>query len=312
MTTTRLISVAAALVAAAVAAGSTHAAPRASSRTFTVTETRTLGRLPAAAPAYAWPVKPFDRQHPVRSFLNDPRIGANGGKAFHFGIDIAAPDGTPVYAVTGGTLYLSHGSLAVVARVGHVFGYWHIRANPRLVEHQVVRRHELLGWIAPNWGHVHFAERIGRHYVNPLRPGALGPYTDPIAPTVAAVTTTAHGDGFDLTVDAYDTTWPPVPGAWKNEPVTPALVEWRIGTNGRWHVALDSTQHMLDSSLFTSVYAPDTRQNHKGTAGAYALFLAHSWKPADGTYLVQVAATDTRGNRALASTRISVVHGEVQ
>ncbi|MGZ6266594.1 MAG: hypothetical protein ACXWN4_06790, partial [Candidatus Limnocylindrales bacterium] len=45
--------------------------------------------------SYDWPVKPFDRQHPVRAFLNDPRIGKHGSRAFHFGIDVAAPDGTP-------------------------------------------------------------------------------------------------------------------------------------------------------------------------------------------------------------------------
>src|SRR5436305_11823989 len=49
---------------------------------------RTLGRLQARRPAYGWPVKPFERQHPLRAFLNDPRIGARGGRAFHFGIDI--------------------------------------------------------------------------------------------------------------------------------------------------------------------------------------------------------------------------------
>src|SRR3954470_3314733 len=312
MSTTRLISVAAALVAAAVAAGTTQAAPRAASRSFTVSETRTLGRLPAVAPAYGWPIKPFDEQHPVRAFLDDPRIGHEGGKAFHFGIDVAAADGTAVYAVTGGKLYLSHGSLAVVAGAGHEFGYWHVRAAADLKEHQIVRKHQLLGTIAPGWGHVHFAERIGTQYVNPLRPGALGPYTDPIAPTVADVTATSNGHGLDLVVHAYDTTWPPVPGAWKNEPVTPALVEWRIGTSGRWHVAADFTQRMLDRSRFAGVYAPDTTQNHKGTAGTFGFFLSHNWKPADGTYLIEVAAADTRGNRALASTRISVVHGAVQ
>ena len=49
---------------------------------------------------YPWPLEPFDRQHPVRGFLNDPRI-ADASHAFHFGIDISAPDGTAVYAVAG-------------------------------------------------------------------------------------------------------------------------------------------------------------------------------------------------------------------
>src|SRR5258707_15863415 len=39
---------------------------------------RTEGGLRARRPAYGWPVKPFDLQHPVRGFLNDPRIRRPG------------------------------------------------------------------------------------------------------------------------------------------------------------------------------------------------------------------------------------------
>ena len=312
MSTTRLSILAAALVAAALAAGPVQAAPHAAARTFVLRQVQTPGALPAVAPAYGWPVKPFDRQHPVRAFLDDPRIGHEGGKAFHFGIDVAAPDGTAVYAVEGGILHLSHGSLAIVSGPRHTFGYWHINRDPRLVARQFVHEHQLLGWIAPGWGHVHFAERIGDEYANPLRPGALGPYTDPVAPTVASVEVVHTPRGLQLLAHAYDTTWPPVPGPWANEPVTPALLRWRIGTTGRWHVAADFTHHMLDRRLFASVYAPETTQNHEGKPGTFAFFLSHSWKPADGAYRVQVEAADSRGNRALGTVDITVLHGEVQ
>ena len=54
-------------------------------------------------------MKPFDRPHPVRANFGDPRttfdgpptlagvMTAHGSFSFHFGIDIAVPDGTPVY-----------------------------------------------------------------------------------------------------------------------------------------------------------------------------------------------------------------------
>ena len=167
---------------------------------------QTQGHLSSSGFAYGWPVKPFDRQHPVRAFLNDPRIGRNGVISFHFGIDVAAPDGTPVYAVEGGILYLSHGSLAVVSGPGHEFGYWHIDRAASLTEHQIVHKHELLGYVGHGWGHVHFAERIGTTYVNPLRAGGLGPYTDPLAPTVAEISLVpVQVDTWDLpwTVDPY-------------------------------------------------------------------------------------------------------------
>src|SRR5918998_5601169 len=59
---------------------------------------------PSTAAAYGWPLKPFDKQHPVRGFFGDPRIeeGPHGGESFHFGIDICAADGTPVYATISG------------------------------------------------------------------------------------------------------------------------------------------------------------------------------------------------------------------
>jgi murein DD-endopeptidase MepM/ murein hydrolase activator NlpD len=311
MSTKRRILVAAALGAAALAPGSAQAAPQAATQSFALRQTQTLGNRPTVPPAYGWPVKPFERQHPVRAFLDDPRIGHEGGKAFHFGIDVAAPDGTPVYAVEGGILYLSHGSLSVVSGPHHEFGYWHVRAARNLREHQIVHKHQLLGTIAPGWGHVHFAERIRDEYVNPLRPGGLGPYTDPVAPTVVDVTVARHGPAFQLIAHAYDTTWPLVPGRWSHEPVTPALLRWRLGSSGPWHVAADFRRHMLDRSLFASVYAPETRQNHQSNPGSYAFLLSHDWEPADGTYTVEVEASDTRGNRAVGSARITVLHGDV-
>jgi hypothetical protein len=53
---------------------------------------------------------------------------------------------------------------------------------------------------------------------------------------------------------------------------------------------------MFDRRLFHSIYAPPTAQNHKGKAGVYCFFLSHEWKPADGRYRIEVAASDTREN----------------
>src|SRR5262245_35560893 len=63
--------------------------------------------VPAEAGAYGWPVKPFDRQHPVRGVFGDPRIGETS-HSFHFGVDVSAPDGTPVYATATGTVVRDH------------------------------------------------------------------------------------------------------------------------------------------------------------------------------------------------------------
>src|SRR5206468_11713347 len=85
----------------------------------------------ASAP-YPWPLKPFDHQHPIRGFLCDPRIAA-GGRTFHFGIDITAAAGTPVYAVAAGKVsygspaeVAQNGGIVVVEAAGRNFGYWHV------------------------------------------------------------------------------------------------------------------------------------------------------------------------------------------
>src|SRR3954465_5702632 len=61
----------------------------------------------AGASAFPWPVKPFNKQHPIRADFGDPRtrilhtmltdgLQGPGTFLFHNGIDIAAADGTAV------------------------------------------------------------------------------------------------------------------------------------------------------------------------------------------------------------------------
>jgi hypothetical protein len=254
-------------------------------------------------------MKPFDRQHPVRAFFDDPRIGAHGSHAFHFGIDIAAPDGTPVYSVEPGTVYFDSGrAIAVVAPDrSHSFGYWHI--IPLVKSHEFVQRHQLLGVIDHGWGHVHFAETRDGHYVNPLRPGALEPYLDRVAPTITAVSITRDGSCALAIAEAYDTPPLPVPGRWAGEPVTPALLQYRLDHNqhlGAWQTACDFRTRLLNPNRFNAVYAPATRQNHQSQPGAYWFWLTQTWTPSDGSYTLQVRATDTAGNQAQATITLLI------
>ena len=120
----------------------------------------------------SWPLKPFDRPHPGRGYFNDPRISGSS-RAFQFGIDIAAPNGTPVYAVRGGVVHHEgRRSLSVVDGDVH-FGYWHL--IPAVAHRTRVERHQLVGHVEAPSRHVHFAERRSGTYRDPLRPGALSP-----------------------------------------------------------------------------------------------------------------------------------------
>ena len=76
----------------------------------------------------------------------------------------------------------------MIADHGNVeFGYWHIEPTVRSGE-RVTAYRTVIGKVARSWEHVHFAEHRNGVYVNPLRPGAMGPYTDTTVPTVRAVT----------------------------------------------------------------------------------------------------------------------------
>src|SRR5262245_7490942 len=233
------------LLTGLLAAVAATAAPAGTTRTSFAAKIGTLKLLSTTITAtphrysYTWPIKPFDRQHPVRAFLDDPRIAKNGrGKTFHFGIDISAPDLTEVYAVEAGTAFLdSEQAVSVLAPGGHTFAYWHI--VPAVRDGQSVSRHQLLGHIGKGWQHVHFAELVDDVHVNPLRDGGLGPYADHTAPLVAGVSVV----GSNLVATAYDMPDPVVPGEWAKLPVTPAVLRWRVA-GGSWHTAIDSGRVM--------------------------------------------------------------------
>jgi hypothetical protein len=267
--------------------------------------------------SYGWPVKPFDRQHAVRGFFNDPRIG-EGSESFHFGIDVAAPNRTPVYAVAPGHAdHLNSRAVGVYTSPGRGFEYWHV--VPVIRPGTSIRLHQLLGYVEKPWAHVHFAEVVNGEYVNPLRRGGLGPFLDDTAPTIAAVglarrdralASAAVGSRVDLVVDAFDTT--PIrvqPEWWADLPVTPVLLRWRlVGRRGvvvNWTNGVDSRYARLQPSRYREIYGSRTRQNHPRLPGRYCFHLARGWSVGSlhaGTYTLEVQAWDTGGNHATAAT----------
>ena len=263
---------------------------------------------------YGWPLKPFDRMHPVRGYFNDPRISGRS-RAFHFGVDIAARDGQPVYAVEAGVAHRTTGrAVSVVARGGRTFGYWHV--VPAVGHRRRVEKHQLLGRVEAPWKHVHFAESFRGAYRNPLRPGALTPWLDPSTPRIAgiafqrggrALSPLAVNGAVDVVVDAFDLPPLRVPPPWNDLPVTPAVLRWRVLRGRRvvrpWRTPVDFRKTMLPPSLFAAVYARGTRQNKPGKPGRYRFYVARGWSTRrlpDGLYRLEVAAFDAHGNRAVA------------
>lgn len=288
-----------------------------------ITQTRTVAHRRGVRPSYGWPVKPFNRQHPVRANLDDPRNGHGDAKSFHFGIDVSAPTGTAVYAIEPGEVFIRRGRMAVAVRgSSRTFGYWHVR--PAVRNHQRVSQHQLIGHIIDEGGgwHVHLAERRnGGDYVNPLRPGGIGPFVDRTPPTVASLEFLRNGrqvdaktltGRVDIVVEAFDTTPLVVPKPWSNLPVTPAVIRWSIGYGSRHvvarHTTVDFSQVWLPPTQYDRIYAPGTVQNFVGAPGHFRFYLAHGFRASrlpDGVGRLQIEALDTRGNRVVASAEIA-------
>ncbi len=296
----------------------------------------------ATHPPYLWPLKPFDHQHPVRGFLCDPRI-SGGGKTFHFGIDIAAPAGTAVYAVAPGKAsygspgdVAANGGIVVVEAAGRNFGYWHVAPAVQPGSH--VPLHGLIGHIAAqpeDWGHVHFAEsshdQNGITYWNPLRPGAINPFHDYGPPVIDAISTSLAPDRLsgvvDFSVQAHDNTpvavTQPNPPGWHGMPVTPALIRWRLTRNAQpvvpWQLAVDHRTsfrpHVQGNpptdSNFATIYTPDTTQNNPNSPGDYHFWLVRNLNTnhyPDGPYSLEVETGDVRGNLRTAVLNVTLVN----
>jgi hypothetical protein len=284
--------------------------------------------------SYGWPVKPFNVQHPIRGKFDDPRAATRHmddpgpkGASFHSGVDIVAPDGTPVYAVEKGQVAVESADHIAVTQWGsslknsHIFGYYHIRVVVK--NKQMVSEHQLLGYILAGAGHVHLSEKLGGQYVDPLRRGALIPYTDNTKPTIQSISTYKNGQyqnlanvtvsgKINLTVNAFDT--PPMKTPWPQEILTPSLIQWEI-VNSRGKAVVPNRTAIDFSKYYDvnpkQVYAPGTLQNGPNRAGLYNFWLIQNLdttKLAKGAYKLVLSASDNRGNKSTQTVVFNILN----
>jgi murein DD-endopeptidase MepM/ murein hydrolase activator NlpD len=298
-----------------------------------------------ATTSYGYPVKPFTSEHPVRGNFGDPRtlfttppttagaLYGSGSFQFHFGVDISAPDGTPVYPVVSGTVSdINRDWAGVSCSDGRGFQYWHITPTVHVGDH-VTAYVTVLGRIIRGTKHVHLTELQGGRPVNPLQVGHLTPYTDAHAPHIVAITvgrgvSTLELPNFlrgrvDLVAEVNDRPNLPVPGIWRNMPVAPARVTWHVEdmigrTVLRPTVAVDFRSHIPSASRFWSVYARGSFQNMSVFGKHYSYMqpgrYLYRLTPAafdtgtlkDGVYDLVVSASDIRGNTSTESLRITI------
>ena len=296
--------------------------------------------------SYQWPVKPFDRQHPVRGNFGDPRtlfnapptvrgvMSGRGAFSLHRGIDISARNGSPVYPVKSGVVtHVDHADdwVRVVSGAGQAFEYWHLHISVRTGE-RVDAFRTVLGHVMAPAMHVHLTELQDGRPVNPLAPGHIGPYVDTTTPRVTSISLrSARGQGemlpnlvrgrVAIVVGAEDDPTIEAPGQWRGLPVAPALLSWEIRTwQGRpvtrRAVAVDFRSRLPRGDEFWAVYARGTYQNMAvfsghyswGQRGSYLYTLAtfDMSRLRNGAYDLVVIATDMRGNTSSAKRRFLV------
>lgn len=240
--------------------------------------------------SYGWPVKPFDRQHPVRGSFGDPRsifrgaptprglMTSDGAFSYHQGIDISALDGTAVYPVRSGVVRIVTPDWVEVDSEGAVaFQYWHIRSTVETGDN-VQAGQDVLGHILRGSKHVHLTELRNGKAVNPLAPGHIGPYTDTTVPRVSEITFRSSDTGpellpeyvhgrVEIVAGAADSQAVPVPGQWADLPITPAKITYRVNTfpNGAIAIAeqtaMDVTSDLPPTSNMWHTYARGSHMN---------------------------------------------------
>lgn len=155
-----------------------------------------------------WPVKPFAGPHRVRGTFGEVRglVGVAGAKGLvggalhtflaglnpvlavgrriiHHGIDIVAPDLTPVYALTDGVAqWGGSDNYSRFVRVGD-FEYVHLR-DPIREGARVKAFSTVIGKVFPGQQHVHMTRWSGGRPVNPLGFGGMLGYVDTAPPEI--------------------------------------------------------------------------------------------------------------------------------
>ncbi len=302
--------------------------------------------MPASsALAYPWPIKPFNKQHAIRANFGDPRtrflntlltagLEGPGTFQFHNGIDISAPDGTPVYPVVSGTARLIDDTAVSIRTKDHrAFQYFHIMATVVDGEHVTAGR-TVLGYVMRAYEHVHLTEIRGRRVWNPLAAGGIAPYRDRTVPQLDSISIRGTASLLSLepvnicgtvsiVASAFDTPPLPVPGAFAGFPVSPALVTWsleRIGGEVYVHdvPAADFRTTLPLVRNFWNVYARGTFQNAPRfsnrqyfMAGRFFYNLANfvdTRAYPNGQYEVNVRVSDMRGNTSESAQLFTIAN----
>jgi hypothetical protein len=169
-----------------------------------------------------WPLKPFHRQHAIRSALNELRP-AN----FHVALDIESRDGQPVYPIASGYVRVLQASGPEERVQVGPYVYWHIDRTVSTGRYAVAYRTEL-GTVKYHFRHVALSELgPGGEYLNPLRPAGrvLSPWSDTEPPVIGTPRVLADRR---VIVSAFDPQSYVERSSYETPVLAPAALAWRL------------------------------------------------------------------------------------
>ncbi len=88
-------------------------------------------------------------------------------------------------------------------------------------------------------------------------------------------------------------------------------MDWQVAVDFRASFHPNVQGNPATDANFGAVYAPDTTQNHPNTPGLFHFWLKHSFdtrRHPDGEYILEVEASDVRGNPRTADLAVTLVN----
>jgi murein DD-endopeptidase MepM/ murein hydrolase activator NlpD len=106
------------------------------------------------SPYFAWPIPGHTF---ISSYYGKRKIPTKGASSFHSGLDIPAPEGTPLYSIEDGEVTFCSwglgGGYTIVIKLSKypnmTISYCHVSPKIPVKLHEVVKRNSLIGYVGP-------------------------------------------------------------------------------------------------------------------------------------------------------------------
>ncbi len=127
---------------------------------------------------YAWPSPGYTRINSYFGYRTSPTAGAS---SYHSGLDIGAPEGSKLIAVTSGQItfasFLGGGGYTITLSSGNMkFTYCHVSPNYIVKVGDYVSQGQVIGYVGPKYVYGVSGNQYSDEYGNPTNGATTGPH----------------------------------------------------------------------------------------------------------------------------------------